>query len=734
MKMPSTLPGSRQPTPHLIRHRPAGHSRWPGVCIDGGCRLRLALALGLLGGLLAVANAARPAGSGAKIPPERYPLENYLTAIAERQWQARSKQIADIKTPDDVRARAKFIRTEFLRGIGGLPERSGPLNVRITGTLERKGYRVEKLIFESLPGCHVTANLYLPTTGSGPFPAILGTAGHSTIPGKAAPLYQSAFIALARRGHVVLAYDPPAQGERFERRDPVTGEMSNGGHINPGLRCLLTGGTIARYMLWDGIRALDYLLTRPEVDPARLGATGNSGGGTQSAYLGVVEPRLTAVAPSCYWTSWEALWRTKGPQDSEQVVPNFIKNGLDFSDLAIAFAPKSILMLTATRDVFPVAGAREMYAEAKPLFALLGAGENLGYFEYYDSHGWSQPRREATTAWFDRWFYGRTGPAPEPADLTTEDLATLQCTETGQVLTSLGSKTTRILNQEVAEKMWPQRTLSRPRLPIDARKIIAARLAIPVARTKATATVVGRKDHPKYAVETVRLAPEPGIEIEADVIVPAGSGTALPAVIIVRDDVAPADPESDGELVAWRNAGHVVIAARLRGLSPPPPEFRSYYTLQYRTAMRAILVGKTMAGMRVEDLLAVFDYTASRPGIDPHRITIIGHDNMGIIAQYAGALEPAVARVVAARSVASYMEIIRAPDCPETAADIIVPGVLLDFDLPDLAAIGGTDRLVLVNPIGADGHMLSGSAVKSAYGNHARAIFTTSSITPGLLH
>ncbi|MBI4625119.1 MAG: acetylxylan esterase [Verrucomicrobia bacterium] len=691
------------------------------------------MAFGFLAVSSPAADSTPPAGAPGAKPGERYPLENYLTRIAEQQWRERAAQLARIKTPADVNARAKFIRTEFVKAIGGLPDQRGPLNARITGTLERKGYRVEKLIFESLPGCHVTANLYIPTTGPGPFPAILGAAGHSMVEGKAAPLYQKGFIALAMRGYIVLAYDPPAQGERYEHRDPKTGEMRSLGHISPGLQCLLTGGTVARYFLWDGMRALDYLLTRPDVDPKRLGAAGNSGGGTQSAFLAVVEPRLGAVAPSCYWTSWEALWNSQGPQDSEQVLPNFIKNGLDFSDLAIAFSPKPVIMLTATRDSFPIAGARAMYAEAKPFFALLGAGKQLGFFEYDDGHGWSQPRREATCAWFDQWFHGKTGPAPEP-DIQPETLPALQCTETGQVVTSLSSKTSQALNLEVAEGIWPRRSLAQKLRPAEARKIVAARLAVPVSRAKSTAAVASRKVGPEYVVETVMLTPEPGIELKAEVILPAGPGTRRPAVIVVRDGVAPVDPESDQEVAGWRKAGQVVVVAHLRGLTPILPKAKSYYTVEYRTAMRAILIGKTMTGMRVQDLLAIFDYAAARPEVSPERISIIGRGNMGVVAQYAGALEPRIARVVAAGSVLSYMDIVRTPEYSERLADIIVPGALLDFDLPDLAAVAGDGKLVLVNPNAASGQPVSETAAKAAYGDRTRVMFTTATITPGLVN
>lgn len=121
-----------------------------------------------------------------------------------------------------------------------------------------------------------------------------------------------------------------------------------------GTQCLLTGTTYARWETWDGVRAFDYLLTRPDVDARRIAVAGNSGGGTQSAYLAVAEPRLASGVASCYLTSWEKLWAGPGPQDAEQNFPGFLKAGLDFPDFPIAFAPKPFLMTTAIQDFFPI--------------------------------------------------------------------------------------------------------------------------------------------------------------------------------------------------------------------------------------------------------------------------------------------------------------------------------------------------------------------------------------------
>ena len=268
-------------------------------------------------------------------------FENKLPQRAEAHWQARERAVAELKDPQQIRQRAERARAWMLEAVGGLPASKTPLNPRITGAFVRDGYRVENIVFESLPGFRVTANLYIPTATNPPFPAILGVAGHSTN-GKASATYQHAWIGFAKRGYAVLAFDPPGQGERLETLDPATLKSRAGvgtsEHTQAGLQCLLTGTTIARYFVHDGVRAFDYLASRPEIDIRRVAVAGNSGGGTQAAYLAAMEPRLAAAVSSCYMTRWRELWSGPGPQDAEQIMPGMVASGIDFADFEIGRA------------------------------------------------------------------------------------------------------------------------------------------------------------------------------------------------------------------------------------------------------------------------------------------------------------------------------------------------------------------------------------------------------------
>jgi len=612
-------------------------------------------------------------------------VDRYLTAIAMKQLEERAARVAAIRAPAEVRARQEYIRKKVLEALGGFPERT-PLNTRVTGTLEREGYRVEKVIYESQPRYYVTANLYVPTKGKPPYPAMLGTAGHSAN-GKAMEGYQRVWISLARRGIVVLAYDPPGQGERYEYFDLEKGKPRFGStteHTMAGLQCLLTGTNFARWELWDGIRGYDYLLTRKEVDPKRIGVAGNSGGGTQTAYLMVVEPRLAAAAPACYITSWEKLWGGSGPQDAEQNFAGFIKDGLNFGDFLIAFAPQPLKVITATQDFFPIEGAKATFAEARRIYEVLGASERAAFFEHDDKHGWSKPLRQATYQWMQQWLNGVKEEGLEE-DFKTEPDANLNCTPTGQLATSLQGETVQSLHQALAERIYRPGRIKDPaklRAAVRARLGIPSRIGFQPVGVKETGVV----PRPGYRIHKLAFETEPGITVPALLFAGEGGAGKKPAVLYLDPAGKAADAAPGGPLEALVKAGHVVLAADLRGWGESAPRKRpGVYGGAYQPCMRAILVGMTMVGMQVHDALRLTGYLAARADVDASRITALGKGHGGVVGLYAAVLEPRLRKIEMEGAVASYMEIVRAK-LHENLIEIVAPGVLRDFDLPDLEA------------------------------------------------
>jgi len=627
------------------------------------------------------------------------PFETWLTRQAEQHWDQREQALERLATAEQIRERQAYVRQVMLSTIGGLPTTKAPLNARVTGSFTRDGYRVENVIFESQPGFLVTANLYLPTTGRAPYPAVLGVAGH-TANGKASATYQSAFIGFAKQGFAVLAYDPPGQGERLEYLDPDTGRSRPGPgvaeHNMAGLQTLLTGQTLARYFIWDGIRAFDYLLTRREIDPQRIAVAGNSGGGTQASYLAVFEPRLAAVVASCYITRWRELWSGPGPQDAEQIFPRFIEKGLDFGDFALAHAPRPFLMTTAIRDFFPIAGARATFKQNQRLFDMLGGGEKAGYFEYDDTHGWSQPRREAAYRFLAKNFQGRDIDGREPA-LLPEEESILYATPSGNVASAGGRETVRTINLSEARRL----AALRPPVTLDAIKTALAWKALPQVPP---ARKVNEETRDGIRIEKLELTVEGGLPIPALLFHPP---TVRRTMVYANSAGKAADPDIF-ELV---RAGALVLAVDPRGSGESyQAPARSGYRQDYQLAARAMLLGRNLVEMQAADLIAAAQYLQSRPEAANRPPALYAKGALGPAAHFAAALHPVIPELVVERSIVSYQHLAETP-VHEGLNTVVVPGILRHVDLPDVVKLIAPRPVTLVSPVYPNGRRLLKSEV-----------------------
>ena len=341
-------------------------------------------------------------------------LLNWLDRIAQSQLDARQKQIESIRTREAAAERNRAVRAKLLELLGGLPDYTGPLNARTTGRIQASGYTIEKVVFESLSRYFVTGNLYVPDT-PGKHPGILFPLGHWE---QGKPAAQEIAGNLALKGFVVFAYDPVGQGERVQAYDWRFGRSIAGGsteqHTQHGALALLVGQELARYRIWDGKRALDYLTSRREVDTARIGCTGCSGGGTLTTYLSALDDRIKVAAPSCYMNSFRVLF--PGPLgDSEQSWNGFLAAGLDQTDFVELFAPKPWLITSTKDDFFTPAGARIVYEEAKRWYSLYDAADRIQWVIGPGGHGTPLEVREAVYGWFLKWL----GPA-QPGATATE--------------------------------------------------------------------------------------------------------------------------------------------------------------------------------------------------------------------------------------------------------------------------------------------------------------------------
>lgn len=336
--------------------------------------------------------------------PEKAKKSSYNAVFAEVRAADKACDDAWRKcaTKDELFARGRRMREDFIRAVGGFPEKKCPLNAKTVAVVKRDGYIVEKVLFESWPGVHVPANLYLPDDPKykAPYPAILLACGHSNN-GKGSEVYQRGCVLAAKAGMACLIYDPFDQGERMQGK---------GGNVNAhnraGALAALLGGSMARFRIWDGMRALDYLETRPEVDASRMGVMGNSGGGTMSSLLMATEPRLKAACPSCYIATYSSSADNIGPGDAEQNTFGQLAIGVNNASFALMQSPLAVRFMFCHSDFFPFKGALAAFGLVKEVASKFGLEDRYGMTDVDGKHGWKESTRTSSVEWMNRWLCG----------------------------------------------------------------------------------------------------------------------------------------------------------------------------------------------------------------------------------------------------------------------------------------------------------------------------------------
>ena len=635
---------------------------------------------------------------------------DHLTEKAMPLFRAAQARRAQVRTPEQWQERRRWIVETFKSCLGPFPEPT-PLNPRVTGRLERDGYRVEKVIFESRPEYYVTANLYLPTGRGFPVPGVLVPCGHSDN-GKAIDTYQSVCQGLVKKGYVVLIYDPPGQGERKQYWDAEKGASRIGGptseHSLVGYQCYLAGINLSNLMVWDSMRAIDYLCSRPEADRDRIGCTGCSGGGTNTSWVTPLDERIKVAATVCFITTLQQRTLSTLIADPEQNPLPAFKLGLDHHDMSAAVAPRALQISAALDDFFPIAGTREAAGEARRIYEMLGVGERFSLFETPGGHGYRQPHREATYAWMNKWFDKEEEGAAEP-ELQIEQEEDLWCTETGQVATSLGGETPFTLVREYVEGILPAKpTLDMQQQAEAYRAKIGPRVQELIGfehqPASVEAQIVDVESLEGLRVEKLFFESEPGMPIPCLAVRPEADGP-LPALIYLDERGKSADMQT---VTALARGGLLVLAVDVRGVGEtasrggrgdedPESWPRLLLGAEANCACNAFLMGTTMLGLRTFDAARCVDYLLTRDDVDPARIAVLGVGNMGLVALHAGALDARIATTITDGALATYRsiafsEVYRHP--PES----FVPGVLSEYDLPNVAAIVAPRRLLMVNP------------------------------------
>jgi cephalosporin-C deacetylase-like acetyl esterase len=647
--------------------------------------------------------------------PTEDPLYAHLLNQARDLLAERARKVDSLREPEQLRERSAWVRETLAEAVGGFPDKT-PLNAKTVWTKDFGEYKIEGVIFESRPGLHVTANLYLPTSGEGPYPGVLGPCGHDK-DAKANEAYQTGWINLARRGFVVLSFDPLGQGERMAFLDKDGKELFWGTteHTMLGVQSLLLGQCFAREMMWDGIRALDYLIGRPEVDANNIGCTGNSGGGTQTSYFMAIDPRITCAAPSCYITSLRRLFETIGPQDAEQNIPGQVALGIDHADYIEACLPNPVLICAASDDFFDIAGTWETFQEAKNFYGRYGSPERVDLIEAPDTHGYTPPRRTAVYHWFARWLKGEVDEAPEPE---TEPLTTseLLCTETGQVLTSIpGAKSMRDLYAEQAGELRAVR----------AKKIESGYSPEWIEEVRKTAGVADRKDlewrvrpekpsDPSYVPYSCQTEIEPGWSLWGMLYRPNTETSQNP--LLWLQDIRYGDPDSRlGQPLDWVSAGHPVFVFTPRGLDKPDRmKGNQLYEFfgDWPTAFLAMHIDRPLLGQRTEDVEAALSLAVER--YPKQKLWIVAEGEAVPPALVAAVADSRVERVILRGGLSSWEEVIAAPSNLDVLSNV-APGMLEVADIPDLVAGLLPRKVSLLSVRSSEGHPLDRESIERIY-------------------
>jgi hypothetical protein len=614
----------------------------------------------------------------------------YLDGLAEKALASRNTAVAVLSSKADADKRQAEVLSKILKLIGGLPDRSAPLYAKVMAVHAENGFKFETVMFESLPGYRVTANLFVPD-GKGPFPAVIVSPGHSPSGKEGDYRFAANF---ARAGFVVLAYDIVGEGERWQHYDADLNvsrlERPTAEHSLVAYQSLLVGKPVVRYFINDAMRGIDYLASRPEVDPQRIGAYGCSGGGAVTAYLAALDPRVKAAASACFVTTMHHLLTSVGPQEGEQSTPGFTAAGLDLADWVELAAPRPYAIVSTTEDMFPFAGAKVAHEEAQHFWKLYGAEDKLVWITGPGPHGALAPIAADILAFFAKNL-NATG-TPAFTDLRPADPADVRVTPTGQLSTSIGSETVQSLMAAEARALAPEKR---------AKSLADAVRAVTAAQPKHSAPavqVVKTETRSGYRLQTLHFTPAEGPAYDAVLARPDG---VVKGRLLYLDRA----PVAAAKLEKFVKSGWLTLAVTPVGGSGE--EIKAHVLGDYTLfALRAMLVNRTVTGLRIDQAESAAQWL-SREKAERSGIALYGVGSLAPTALHAAVLNKQFDLVVVENALAAFRLAVDQPitrDLPEIA----LPGVLAKYDLPDLMAV--PRHVLVINPVDPVGRSIGRAA------------------------
>lgn len=616
--------------------------------------------------------------------------------------------------------RRAALREAMFAAMGPFPEKPCDLMPEILGKIERDDYRIEKLIFQSRTDVWVTANLYVPKKVKGKSPAVLCVHGHWA-GARRDPVVQARCLGLVQLGFVVLVVDAFGAGERYT--EPAKGTYHGALY---GATLWPAGQTLLGMQVYDNRRAVDYLLTREEVDGTKIGITGASGGGNQTMYAGALDERLAAVVPVCSVGQYRAYLK------AACCVCEVLPGALTFTeegDVLGLVAPRALMVISASRDAFQFSPgeARKSIERARAIFDLSLARDSLKHEVFESGHDYSKPMREAMYGWMTRWLKGASDGRPivEPS-LSIETPEALACfpkpadrpkpflfppTFAAQEGAKLVEKVRKMVPTHAEE--WES---TATQLRNDLRKILGG---IPTP-PRIVARPAQSPDSQDVVISHFRLNGEAEMPIPIYAIARRMQPASRPTCAFLHFDGKAAAKHPLAKALAL--AGWTVAVPDLRATGDLKPEKDAVGGApDHNSAEHALWIGRPLLGQWAFDVLCVLDWLAAQPNRDTKKIALVGIDQAGIVALTAAALFPE--RITTVVTAGAFSTLLTTKAYPAgTRMGLLVPGLLKVGDIPELAAMAAPRRLVIAAPLAPDGKELRDRDVPEVF-RFTRAVY-----------
>jgi dienelactone hydrolase len=641
-------------------------------------------------------------------------LPDFLTGLANAAYSRRNTTLEQLADPAGVARRQNWARETFWNLIGGMPERT-PLNTRVVGSFSRPGYQVEKLIYESQPNLHVSANLYIPVAAKPPYPGVLFQMGHAPN-GKASATYQRCCQGLVQLGYLVLGFDPMGQGERVYYPETRGNKLSPvDEHSMAGKQMLLVGDSATRFQTWDAIRSLDVLASHPLVDPNRIAATGQSGGGTTSMFLVAGDDRIAASVICSGNTENVACRDFVAPgatDDAEQNFPGSGPLGWDRWDLLYPFAPKPLLVSVSDKDFFGtysptyISSGWEEFQKLKRVYEILGHADRIAWGGTPLPHGLSYDTRLLVYDWLGRWLKGSDQRVTHEPPTNIEPDEVLWTSPAGNVVRAFGGET--------PHSLCVKKVVKRGATPLP--DLLGVQ---PVQDAKCT--VLKRVPSSDADIEALEISSEPGVTLTAWLFLPKRADPEKPLLILL---------EPAGRLGRWHEGelyqtlagqGFAVCVPDLRGVGDLRPAFGRGAAQTARThnseeeyAWSSLILGRPLLGQRVTDMLSVLHAIRRHPALAGKRVVVAAQGKMTVPALFAALLDSDWSGLYLSGGLVSFRSLVETEQYDYPFANF-VPGIAGYMDLPEIVRAVAPKKVVLAGTVNAAGRMLGPTVERKMY-------------------